>query len=78
VSSYDRVPQVCPLVRHGIALEAAGWHVVEVRPSGTDELALWRVTIERYDQTMTMTVCDAINPDVAIEDLLRYAQVDAR
>ena len=72
------VPPASPLVRHGIALEAAGWHVVEVRPSGTNALALWCVTIERYDQAMTMTIRDAINPDVAIEDLLRYAQVDAK
>lgn len=76
--SDDRAPHVCPLVRHGIALKAAGWHIVEVRPSSTDALASWRVTIERYDQAMTMTVRDAVNPDHAIEDLLRYAQVDAR
>ena len=74
---HDRAPQVCSLARHGIALESAGWHVIEVRPSATDALALWRVTIERYDRTMTMTLRDAISPDDAIEELLRYTQADA-
>jgi hypothetical protein len=60
-----------------VALEAAGWHVVELRPSGTDELALWRVTIQRYDANMTMTLQEA-DPDVALEELVRYVQVDAR
>jgi hypothetical protein len=60
-----------------VALEAAGWHVVELRPSGTDELALWRVTIQRYDTNMTMTLQEA-DPDVALEELVRYVQVDAR
>jgi len=77
-ASHACAPHVCPLVRHGIALEAAGWYVVEVRPSSTDALALWRVTIERYDQAMTMTVRDEAKPDDAIADLLRYVQVDAR
>jgi hypothetical protein len=73
----DGAPHACSIARHGIALEAAGWRVVELRPSGADELALWRVTIERYDGAMAMTVRDAISPDVAIEELLRYMQVDA-
>ena len=75
--SDDRAPRGCSLVRHGITLEAAGWHLVEVRPSGTDELALWRVTVERYDQAMAMSLRDAADPDAAIEELIRYAQVDA-
>ena len=74
--SHDRAPHVCPLVHHGIALKAAGWYVAQVRPSGTDELALWRVTIERYDQAMTMTLRDAACPDAAMEELLRYTQAD--
>ena len=73
----DRAAQGSSLARHGIALEAAGWHVAELRPSGVDELALWRATIERYDGAMTMTVRDSIAPDAAIEELLRYAQADA-
>jgi hypothetical protein len=75
--SHDPASHACALVHHAIALEAAGWHVTELRPSGTDELALWRVTIERYDQAMTMSVRDAVDPDAAIEELVRYAQVDA-
>jgi hypothetical protein len=31
-----------------LALQGAGWHVTELRPSGTDEPILWRVTIERH------------------------------
>jgi hypothetical protein len=65
-------------VHRGIALEAAGWHVIELRPSSTDELALWRVTIERFDQSITMTLRDAEDPDAAMEELVRYARVDAR
>jgi hypothetical protein len=77
-SDSECTPHGCPIVGHGLALAAAGWHIVEIRPSGTDALALWRVTIERYDQAMTMTLRDTIRPDVAIEELLRYGEVDAR
>jgi hypothetical protein len=67
-----------PHVRHCIALEAAGWHIIELRPSSTDDLALWRVTIERYDGNMTMTVPGEADPDAALEELVRHVQVDAR
>ena len=74
----DRAPHVCQMASQGLALDAAGWKIIEVRPSSTAPLVLWRVTIERYDQAMTMTLRDASNPDVAIEELLRHVQVDAR
>ncbi len=70
-------PRTLPLVRHILALEDAGWHVVELRPSTTDELALWRVTIERYDEHATVTLTEA-DPEAALAELLRYAQVDGR
>ena len=76
--SHDPAPHHCLLVHHVLALRATDWHVIELRPSGTDELALWRVTIERYDQAMTMTLRDVEDPDAAIEELLRYVQADAR
>jgi hypothetical protein len=76
--TLDRAPHLCSMASHGLALDAAGWKVIEVRPSSTAPLVLWRVTIERYDQAMTMTLRDTSNPDVAIEELLRYVQVDAR
>jgi hypothetical protein len=66
-----------PLVRHIVALEAMGWHVVGLRPSITgDEPALWHVTIERYDESASMTMTD-VDPDVALAELVRYAQADA-
>jgi hypothetical protein len=65
------------LVRHIVELEAIGWHVVGLRPSRTDEeSALWRVTIERYDENASMTVVEA-DPDVALAELVRYARADA-
>jgi hypothetical protein len=60
------------------ALEPVGWHVIEIRPSFIDDRpALWRVTIERYDESASMTVIDA-DPDDALADLARYAQADAK
>ena len=57
-------------------LEAIGWRVTEIRPSIGDSLALWRVTIERVDLVAKMTVT-APDPDVALEELARYAASDA-
>ncbi len=66
-----------PHVRHIVELEAIGWHLVRLRPRGTgDEPALWRVTIERYDENATMTMVDE-NPEGALAELVRYAQADA-
>jgi hypothetical protein len=70
--------QKCPLIHLITALEPVGWHVVEIRPSiGGGETILWRVTIERYDENVSMTVTDA-DPDVALAELARYAQADAK
>jgi hypothetical protein len=57
------------------ALEAIGWRVSELRPSIDREL--WHVTIERVDLVASMTVT-APDPDVALEELARYAAVDAQ
>jgi hypothetical protein len=62
------------LVQHCVALEAAGWHVVTLRPSDTDEPLLWRVTIERHDEAMTMTMSEVAEPDAALAELVRYVQ----
>lgn len=70
-------PSALPLMRDILALEDVGWHIVELRPSSTDELALWRVKIERYDEHSTMTMTEA-DPGAALAELLRYVQVDAR
>jgi hypothetical protein len=66
-------------VRHIVALEAAGWHLVGLRTSlaGPEaETALWRVTIARFDEDASITVTEA-DPDVALAELVRYAQADA-
>jgi uncharacterized protein (DUF2249 family) len=66
-----------PLVRHIVALEAAGWHLVGLRPSAPEAgPALWRATIARYDENASMSVTEA-DPDVALAELVRYARVDA-
>lgn len=66
-----------PLVRHIIALESIGWRVVGLRPSITgDAPALWRVTIERTDESASMTATE-VDPDVALAELVRYTQADA-
>lgn len=57
------------------ALEAIGWRVTELRPSLDREQ--WYVTIERVDLVASMTVT-APDPDVALEELARYAAVDAQ
>jgi hypothetical protein len=56
------------------ALEAIGWRVIELRPSIDREL--WHVTIERVDLVASMTAT-APDPDVALEELARYAAADA-
>ena len=74
-----QAPAVLPLVRHLVALEALGWRLVRLQPSGTGaaaEATLWRATIERYDEGVSMSVTEA-DPDVALGELLRYARVDA-
>ena len=56
-------------------LDAIGWRVTELRPSGGCELVLWHVTIERVDHVASMTAT-APDPDVALEELARYAATD--
>ena len=65
-------------MRHIVELAAIGWHVVGLRPSRTDDppAALWHVTIERYDESATMSIVEN-DPDVALAQLVRYAQADA-
>jgi hypothetical protein len=65
-------------VRHIVELAAIGWHVVGLRPSRTDDPppALWHVTIERFDESATMSIVED-DPDVALAQLVRYAQADA-
>ncbi len=57
------------------ALEAIGWRVTELRPAIDHEM--WRVTIERTDFAVTMSVT-ATDPEVAFEELARYTAVDAQ
>ena len=57
------------------ALDAIGWRVTELRPSV--DHAMWRVTIERTDFAVTMSVT-AADPDVAFEELARYTATDAQ
>ena len=60
------------------ALDAIGWHVVEIRSDiSGGGAALWRATITRLDGDASMTVT-AADPDDALEELARYAQADAR
>ena len=78
VQHTDQDPDAPSLVRHIIALEAIGWHVVGLRPSiAGDEPPLWRVTIERTDENASMTATEE-DPEVALAELVRYAQADAR
>jgi hypothetical protein len=70
-------PLARPHVVAIVALEAIGWHVVGLRPASTgDEPTLWRVTIERYDESTSITTIEA-DPDVALAELVRYVQADA-
>jgi hypothetical protein len=61
--------------RHITALEAAGWRLVGLRPDVTGA-ALWRARSERYDESASISVTEA-DPDAALAELVRYAQVDA-
>ncbi len=64
-------------MRHIVALKRVGWRVVEIRPDDIDRsAALWHTTIRRFDGDASMTVT-AADPDDALEELVRYAQVDA-
>jgi hypothetical protein len=67
----------CAIARHVLELGTLGWDIAGFRPRSTgDEPALWHVTIERYDESATMTVVDE-DLDVALTELLRYARADA-
>lgn len=71
-------PDARLFVRHILTLEAIGWRVVGFLPSvAGDEPALWRVTIERTDEGASMTATD-VDPEVALEELVRYTRADAR
>ena len=71
-------PDARVFVRHILALEAIGWRVVGFQPSiAGDEPALWCVTIERTDKNASMTAIQE-DPEVALEELVRYTRVDAR
>ena len=58
-----------------LELSAYGWRVTEIRPDRT-EPRLWRVTITRYDGYASITLTEA-DPDDALQELARYACVDA-
>lgn len=61
-----------------VELGTFGWHVTEIRPDigGVDAPMLWRVTIRRYDGYASITITEA-DPDAALDELARYAAVDA-
>jgi len=69
--------EVRPHVATLTALGVLGWYVTEIRPA-RDASALWRVEIERYDRAVSITALDATDPDAALEELARYAAVDAK
>ena len=58
-----------------VALNKMGWRVTEIRPSLDPGARMWSVKIERIDFVATMTVT-APDPDVALEELSRYAATD--
>jgi hypothetical protein len=58
------------------ALDALGWRVTKIRPEGEEDNPLWHVTIERVDLAAYMTAI-TLDPDVALEELIRYAAVDS-
>jgi hypothetical protein len=65
------------MIGHVVALESAGWHVVELRPENAyDEAAAWTVAIRRFDLDAFIAVT-AVDPDAALAELVRYAAVDA-
>lgn len=55
-----------------VALEAAGWRVAGIRVDAVDGPALWRVTIESCDESVSITATEA-DPDEALEALARLA-----
>ena len=67
----DPRPHVAALLE----LAALGWHVTEIRP-GRSAPVLWRVTIKRYDESVSITAMEA-DPDDALDELIRYATIDA-
>jgi hypothetical protein len=67
----DPRPHVAALLK----LSALGWHVTEIRP-GRAAPVIWRVTIRRYDGHASITLTEA-DPDAALDELFRYAAVDA-
>ena len=70
-------PHSQPLVHHIVALAAAGWHVVELRPSlSSGQAALWHVAIARFDLAVKLSATEA-DPDAALAELARYASTDA-
>jgi len=58
-----------------VALGGIGWRVTEIRPDISAPV-LWHVTIERHDESASISVTEA-DPDVALEELARYAAADA-
>ncbi len=71
-------PRERPLVGHLIALEAAGWRVVDMHPSGTcDDAPIWHVAIRRVDLDASICVWSA-ELDIALAELVRYASADTK
>src|SRR5215212_12107268 len=72
-----RPPHEHPVVSHLVALDAAGWHVVEMRPEGScDDVPLWYVAITRFDLDTTISVWGG-ELGSALAELVRYASADA-
>ncbi len=70
-------PPARPHVATIVTLGAIGWYVTEIRPDiDRDAPVLWHVTITRYDKNLSITLAEA-DPDVALEELARYAAADA-
>ena len=69
-------PPVRPHVAMIEALDSFGWRVTEIRPASRQLPALWHVTVRRVDLVASMSVT-ATDPDVALEELARYAAADA-
>ena len=63
-----------PHVAAFLELSALGWHVTEIRPDRSAP-PLWRVRIERYDGYASITVME-VDPDEALEEVIRYAAID--
>jgi hypothetical protein len=64
-------------MHHILALKRVGWRVVEIRPEPiASDVALWHTTITRLDGDASITVT-SVDLDDGIEELVRYAEVDA-